>query len=165
MTTAQAFETGPFLSAALVCEKVLEERDGAKSAIRIIDRMIRTAVGPNPPDQMEPFDHEMTLLIRLKSGKARGVYPLRVRLIKPSGESPTPIIQNILFEGEEDRGVDIVGNMRVRFDQTGVYWFHIYLGEVRLTQIPFRVVYIPQVRQIGGPSAGRPPDPEPPSAS
>ncbi|MBA7596043.1 hypothetical protein ES703_07023 [subsurface metagenome] len=150
MTTAMPFERGPYLLAAFICEKVLEEKDGVKSAIRIIDRVTRTVVDPSPPEKMEPFDHELTLLIKLKSGNARGVYPIQVRLVKPSGESPTPFAQNVLFEGEEDRGVDIVMNMKVRFDQTGIYWFHIYLGDVRLTQIPFRVNYVPQVRQVPG---------------
>src|SRR3990170_8691247 len=108
MTTAMPFREGPYLSAALICEKVLEEPGGVKSAIRIIDRVTRTVEAPSPPDQMEAFDYEMTLLVRLKSGLARGVFPLQVRLIKPSGESPTPLTRNVLFEGEEDRGVDIV---------------------------------------------------------
>lgn len=150
MTTALPFERGPYLLAAFICEKVLEEKDGVKSAIRIIDRVTHTVVGPSPPDKMEPFDYPLTLLIKLKSGYARGVYPIEVRLVKPSGESPTPLAQNVLFEGEEDRGVDIVVNMTVKFDQTGVYWFHVHLGDVRLTQIPFRVNYVPQVRQIPG---------------
>lgn len=151
MTTALPFERGPYLLAAFICEKVLEEKDGVKSAIRIIDRVTHTVVGPSPPDQMEPFDYPLTLLIKLKSGYARGVYPLEVRLVKPSGESPTPFTRNVLFEGEEDRGVDIVGRMMVKFDQTGIYWFQIYLGDVRLTQIPLRVSYVPQVRQTPAP--------------
>lgn len=150
MTTALPFEHGPYLLAAFICEKVLEEKDGVKSAIRIIDRVTHTVVGPSPPEKMEPFDYHLTLLIKLKSGYARGVYPIQVRLVKPSGESPTPLAQNVLFEGEEDRGVDIVGSMTIKFDQTGIYWFHIYLGDVRLTQIPFRVNYVPQVKQIPG---------------
>ena len=165
MTTSQRFERGPFLSAALLCEKVLVEQDGVKSAIRIVDRVTRTAVGPSPPDEMEPFDYDVTLLLKLKSGSARGVFPIEVRLLKPSGESPTPLRQNVLFEGEEDRGVDIVGNIKIRFDQSGIYWFAIYLGGNCLTQIPFRVIYIPQVMQIRGPREGPPPPQEPPSRS
>ena len=158
MTTSSPFERGPYLLVACLCEKVLEEKDGVKSAIRMIDRITHTVAGPNPPQEMEPFEQNLTLLIRLKSGYARGVYPIQVRLVKPSGDSPTPFAQNVLFEGEEDRGVDIVGKMTIKFDQTGIYWFHIYVGDVRLTQIPFRVNYVPQIRQIPGPS-GYPPLP------
>ena len=157
MTTSQRFEEGPYLSAALICEKVMEERDGVKSVIRIIDRVTRTAVGPHPPQEMEPFDYEMAMLIKFKSGRARGTYPLEIQLVKPSGESPTPVRQTILFEGEDDRGIDIVTNMRIRFDQTGIYWFNIILNSVRLTRIPFRVIYLPQVREMSAPSGGPPP--------
>jgi hypothetical protein len=165
MATNVPFEQGPYLSAAFLCEKVLEERDGVKSAIRIVDRVTRTAIGPSPPETMEPFDYDATLLIKLKSGWARGPFPLQVRLVKPSGASPRPLQQTVYFEGEEDRGIDIVVNMRIKFDITGIYWIQVYLGDVRLTQIPLRVIYMPQVRQIYGPSGGPPPAQEPPSGS
>jgi hypothetical protein len=157
MTSQQRPEEGPFLSAALICEKVLQESNGVKSAIRIIDRITHQAVGPNPPQEMEPFDYKATLLLRFKSGRARGTYPLEIQLVKPSGESTTPLRQTILFEGEEDRGMDIVANMSIRFDLTGIYWFNIILNNVQLTRIPFRVIYLPQVRQMSAPSGGPPP--------
>lgn len=157
METPERANQGPFLSAAVICEKVLEEKDGVKSAIRIIDRVTRTAVGPNPPEAMEPFEWGGALLIKLKSGWARGNYHLSVRLSKPSGESPSPLRQTVYFEGEEDRGADIVANMKINFDMAGIYWFHIYLGDKLMTQIPLRVIYLPQIRQVPGGPAGNPP--------
>ncbi len=152
---AQEFERGPYLSAALICEKVLTEQDGAKSAIRIIDRVTRTVVGPSLPEQMEPFDYQLAMLVRLKSGWARGPHTLRVNLIKPSGESPPSMEQTLIFEGEEDRGVDVVANLAIKFDLPGIYWFEIYLNEVRLTRVPLRIIYLPQVmRTPPGPGGG-----------
>jgi len=144
------FERGPYLSAALLCEKVLVEQDGVKSAIRIVDRINRTAAGPSPPSEMEPFDYDIVLLLRFKSGWARGVHIVKVQAAKPSGELMPEVINSVLFEGEEDRGVDIVGHMKLKLEQTGIYWIHIYLNDIRVTQIPFRVTYIPQVRQVRG---------------
>ena len=140
------FEQGPYLSAALLCEKVLVEKDEVKSAIRIIDRVNRSAVGPNPPTEMAPFEYELTLLLKFKSGRARGLHSVKIQPVKPSGELMQELINNVLFEGEEDRGVDIVGNVRFRFEETGIYWIHIYLNDTRVTQIPLRVTYVPQVR-------------------
>ena len=145
----QKLDRGPYLSAALLCEKVLEEKDGVKSAIRIIDRVTRTAVGPNPPSEMEPFQYNVVLLLKFKSGWARGVHGIKIQPAKPSGELMRETTNNVLFEGEEDRGVDITGNMVLELDQTGIYWIHIYLNDTKITQIPLRVIYIPQVRQIG----------------
>ena len=156
MTTSTSFKRGPFLTAAFLCEKLLEEKDGVKSAIRIIDRVTHTVVAPNPPKEMEPFDYDLTLFINLKSGEQRGPLPLRITLVKPSSESQAPLEQTVVFEGEEDRGVHVVGKMRIKFDMPGIYWFHIHLKDVCLTKIPLRVIYVPQVRRIQDPRGGPP---------
>lgn len=144
------FERGPYLSAAILCEKVLIEQDGVKSAIRIVDRINRTAVGENPPSEMEPFDYSLTLLLKFKSGWARGVQTIKVQISKPSGDMMPEMTRGVLFEGEEDRGVDIVGNLNLKLDQTGIYWVFIYLDDIKVTQIPFRVIYVPQARRGRG---------------
>ena len=158
---------GPFLSAAFLCEKVLEEKDGVKSAIRIIDRVTHTAVGPKPPKEMPPFPYDITLFLRFKSGWARGSTDLKIETVKPSGESSTPVQQTIFFEGEEDRGVDVVGHLRIKLEMTGIYWFHVYLDEEHLTQIPLRVIYMPQIIQERGQGPSKPfePDQETPPES
>jgi hypothetical protein len=151
-----AFEGGPYLSAALLCEKVLAEAEGVKSAIRIIDRITRTAVGPEPPEQMKPFTHQLYFLVRLKSGSARGPKNLEIRLTKPSGESPPSARQTVNFEGEDDRGLDVVAEMQMELDQVGLYWFDVYLDNERLTRVPLRVVYLRQFtakREQGGTSS------------
>jgi hypothetical protein len=149
MTNAGPFDQGPYLMTATICERVLEERDGIKSAIRMIDRLTRTAVGPSPPEVMEPFEYEFALLIRFKAGAARGPYELMVRLTKPSGESPPPIRETLHFEGEDDRGVDVNAVMKLTFEQPGLYWFDVHLAGARVTRVPFRVIYTPRVRPMG----------------
>ena len=72
----------------------------------------------------------------------------QVKMIKPSGESPAPFIIPIIFEGEDDRGADIVMGMKMKFDQTGLYWFLVMLNDQTITRIPFRIIYIPQIMQI-----------------
>lgn len=155
--TSTGTAEGPYLLAAFICERVLIEQDGVKSAIRIIDRLTRTVAEPNPPDEMQPFDYNCFLFVRLKSGSSiRGVRALRLRVVKPSGESRAAPSTSVLFEGEEDRGVDIVGPMRIRFDQTGIYWFELFFEDRLLTRIPFRVVYMPQPTESAGPGGGGP---------
>lgn len=156
MTTGS--EQGPYLSAAFFCERVLIEQDGVKSAIRIIDRVTRTVVHPDPPTEMEPFDYALSMFIRFKSGRARGTQTLEIRGEKPSGESLPSRKISILFEGEDDRGVDSIGMISIKFDQAGLYWFDILLNDRRVTRIPFRVIYLPQVRQMPRGSDTRPPE-------
>ncbi|MDO8137789.1 MAG: hypothetical protein Q6354_09125 [Candidatus Brocadiales bacterium] len=50
----------------------------------------------------------------------------------------------LVFEGEEDRGVDVVGNMQIEFEMPGIYWFQVELDGKPLTQIPLRIIYVPQ---------------------
>ena len=152
MTPSDAFAQGPYLVAAFLCERLLVETDGVKSAIRIVDRVNRTARGPQPPEDMEPFDHVLTLFISLKSGYARGNHRLRVELVKPSQETVSPLDTTINFEGDEDRGVDVVVELHMKIAITGIYWLNVYLKESLLTRIPFRVVYTPQY--IRPPSTG-----------
>ena len=140
-----AFPNGPYFQGAALCEKVLVEQDGVKSAIRIFDRYTRAVAGPTPPQEMEPFTIEASLLIRFKSGSARGAHQLRVRLEKPSGESSQLVNQAILFEGEDDRGADVVGGLTLTLDMTGLYWFDVYLSDIRITRVPLRVVYLRNV--------------------
>jgi hypothetical protein len=143
------FPDGPYLSAAFLCERLLEEKDNVKSAIRIVDRIVRTATGPTPPQEMEPFDHELTLFVSFKSGWARGPFELRITGVKPSGDS-TPLHQGMLhFEGEEDRGVELAARMMMRINQTGIHWFEVDLDGTRVSRIPLRVIYNP-VRRSGG---------------
>ncbi|MDY6908265.1 MAG: hypothetical protein SV910_08610 [Chloroflexota bacterium] len=150
MTGDMPFARGPYLLDACICEKVLEEKDGVKSAIRMIDRLMHTVASPAPPHEMEPFEHAFAILIRLKSGNIRGSRPLEIKLVKPSSEISTLFRQTIYFEGEDDRGIDIVVNMRMRFELTGLYWFQIHLDDMPITQIPLRVIYIPRVKQVPG---------------
>lgn len=164
--TQEGFDNqGPFLQAAFLCEQILDEKDGVKSAIRIIDRITRQAVGPNPPEEMEPFDYETKMLIKFKSGRARGPMRLQLRLQRPSGDSPPPTIQTVYFEGEDDRGVDIVGTMKFRFEVPGLYWLNVELDGVQITRMPLRVIYLPQVTQIPPGAEGPPPQEQPPDAS
>jgi len=153
------FEEGPYLSAALFCEKVLVETNGVKSAIRIVDRVTRTVSAANPPEAMAAFDYEVILLIRLKSGRVRGTHTVRIHPFKPSGEAMPPFDHSIYLEGEEDRGVDILVTMQLPLDQAGIYWFRMLFDNEPLTRVPLRVIYLPQkIMRPGTSPSGQPPD-------
>ena len=150
MSEGNSFARGPYFLAALLCEKVLNEADGVKSVIRIIDRVTRTVIGPDPPAEMEPFDYDLNLFARFKSGETgRGGYKLKLSVEKPSKEITRVGDQTIFFEGEEDRGVDVIVSVRIKFEMQGIYWFHLYLNDVPLTKVPLRVLYLPQATQPG----------------
>ena len=144
------FSQGPFLSAAFLCEKVLIEGDGVTSAIRIVDRINHGVVGPELKKEMEPFDHSLFLYLAFKAGSARGPMDLNIRLQDPSGSSKSPFSQTINFEGDDERGANVIAELKLRIDLAGLHWFDIVLDGARVTRIPLRVVYLPQVRQTPG---------------
>jgi hypothetical protein len=137
------FQQGPFLNAAVLCEKILQETDGVVSPIRIVDRLTIQARGENSPSEMASFSQQFTLLLTFKSGDARGPLPLEVRLQRPSGESPPPLRQSLNFEGDDDRGVNFITKLDLKLEMPGLYWFDIFLDGQRITRIPLRVIYLP----------------------
>ena len=156
MSVEYPFATGPYLVAAQLCERVLTEADGVKSVIRIVDRISRQQFGPTISAEMEPFEYELFIFVQFKAGSARGPMVFELKMVKPSGESPNPLKSTINFEGEDDRGVDIVMRMKIKFDLAGLYWFYVSLNDTNLTRMPLKVIYIPQITQtvFGG---GNPP--------
>lgn len=136
---------GPFLN-ALLCEKILEEKDGVKTAVRIIDQVNRSTVGMGqaPPSTMDEFVFPIALLIRLKAGAARGTVPIKVKILKPNNTVAGDLTHPAHLPGPDDAGIDIVLNIVLKLDQVGTWWFDIFVDEARWMRVPLRVVYLPQ---------------------
>lgn len=133
--------SGPYLGAAFFCQQVLNE-DGVLSAIRIVDRVIQHASGPEPPEAMPPLAIPIIALIILKSGEARGSMRVQLRPEDPSGLQLPAAEQMVHFEGEE-RGYNVVMNVNFVAEMPGLYWFDVLLDGNRITRIPLRVMYMP----------------------
>jgi len=151
-TTSTPDELGPYLTAAIICEKVLREQDGVVSAIRIIDRLTHAVPGP---DVMEPFPYQFAMILSFKSGEALGNYQVSIQPIKPStGEKLPAAVYSVNFEAPADRGAGICAEMQIVFDVAGLWWFDIFLsgeGKVRrVTRVPFRIIYLPQPVKTSG---------------
>lgn len=133
---------GPYLTAAVICEKILQEKDETISVIRMVDRFNVTVNALGSPENLPPIPINLGLLISLKSGEARGRYTVKLRIVSPSGLQTLPDqLLPVLFEGGEDRGANLILNLNMVIDQEGVYWFGIFLEETLLTRVPLRVVY------------------------
>jgi hypothetical protein len=137
---------GPFLQAALICERVISEADGAVSAIRIIDRVYFASDPEGRP--LNPR-HPVWFLITLKSGSARGRYTITVMREKPSGERAEVLRAPVLLEGE-DRGANVVVQAAFEPDQEGLYWFDVAFEEQRITRMPLRAVFQPLPQAMPG---------------
>jgi hypothetical protein len=132
-----ATQSGPFLTFAVICERVLREVDGVASLVRIVDKW--TISGPLP--KMVPVALPIWLAVGFKSGKFRGKSVVTIRPKSPSGQVIPGIEQPVLFEGEDDNGVNVFGQLNFVVQEEGIYWFSVLLDEVEVTQLPLRIVY------------------------
>jgi hypothetical protein len=131
---------GPYLVAALLCEKILQEKDEIVSIIRIVDRITVTVPAATSPETLPPIPLNLNAFISLKSGNARGRHTIKWRTETPSGITLPEQLLPALFEGE-DRGVNLILALNMIVDQEGVYWFDVLLEDQLLTRIPLRVLY------------------------
>ena len=144
--------TGPWLIAAVLCERVLQERDGTMSVIRIVDRVTATTQDEKSPEEMPPVPVNLKALITLKSGEAKGNYAVTVQPVFPSQRKGPVITMPVLLEGE-DRGVNLIFDVRFKASEQGVYWFDVMIRDEVVTRIPLRVLY---QRILIGKSGGTP---------
>ena len=147
------FEYGPYIQVAAFCERVLQEADGVVSLIRIVDVITNTQAGADPPKDMPPFHYALTLMMILKSGRAKGRHTLTVEPELPSGEKKGETSVTVQLEGE-GRGVNVGMKMDFEFTMEGLYWFTVKFDEdLVLTRLPLNVRY----SRLAGGSTNRPP--------
>ncbi len=137
MTTTK---DGPYLIAALICEKILQEKDETVSIIRMVDRVTLTTQAALSPETLPPMALSLNAFISFKSGSARGRHTVKLSIETPSGLKLPEQLLPVLFEGE-DRGVNLILGINIVVDQEGVYWFDVLLENVLLTRIPLRILY------------------------
>ncbi|OFV91455.1 MAG: hypothetical protein A3G76_15610 [Acidobacteria bacterium RIFCSPLOWO2_12_FULL_65_11] len=130
---------GPYVAAAVFCEKVLQERDGVASLIRIIDRTTVTALGKDAPEDPS-VTLEQTLFLSFKAGFARGKMTVAIQPVSPSGQRLPAVTTDVLFEGD-DRGVNLVFQMKLEAKEDGLYWFDVSVEQQLITRVPYRVLY------------------------
>jgi hypothetical protein len=119
----------PYLQAALLCEHVIEEKDGVISAYRICDGLIGL--------KKEPIIRSLTALIIVRSDGGEGVIPVALEMETPSGDIVHRASMDALAKGQ-----NVVMNMQLVFKESGIHWFNIYLDNKLATRVPLRVIFI-----------------------
>lgn len=135
----------PSLRIAALCERVLQEKDGALSLIRLIDRLVITAEGTDVPKELPPGQVPLTALMSWINGL--GNYEAKVHVDCPDGSSFESLTVPFYLDS-----LDKVHNVIVRLvlpvKRQGVYWFNFVLGEDVKSRLPLRVIY--QRKQLPG---------------
>lgn len=136
----EALPKGPFVKAALFCEKLLEEKDGVTTFVRVIDRVTHTIVAPNAPDSLPSFPYPMVAVVMLNPAAAKGRHTFAFSMESPTGLKREIGQGTVHFEGPE-RTVNIRMELTMQFDLEGLYWFDFELEGELLTRMPFSVFY------------------------
>lgn len=132
---------GPYVQAALFCEKLLVEQNGMLSIIRVIDQITHTVQGTGAPDAMPAVQFQLQGVVMLKPGDARGRVGYTLAVERPDGLRREIVSGSVHFAGGAGQGVNLPLNLSVAFEQEGVYWFDLAIEGRTLTRMPFTVLY------------------------
>ena len=134
--------TGPFVRAALICERMLEEKDGVLTPVRVIDRFSVQAQGAEAPATMPPSKISFVIFVSLAAGDARGGTNLSLRLEPPSVTDARMLWEGTLdFHAGPDQTQNLVLHTNVDARSAGLYWIDVLVEGRRATRIPLRVSY------------------------
>jgi hypothetical protein len=113
-----------------------------KSLIRVTDRLLFQASGPDASEVMPEFLHDLIGFLSFKAGRAQGPVPMKITLTRPSGLTDTqPVWQGTVhFEGGT-RGHNLLLRLRIRFMDAGPYWFNVYVQDKLITRMSYEVIY------------------------
>jgi hypothetical protein len=132
----------PYIIAALLCEKILEEKDGSLTIVRIADRIEWEIVGAGqtPAAQGIRPTISITGLLSLKSGPVKGEFPVQIKVVKPNGELMKEVFSCSIKLLGGDHGQNTIINISLAAEQEGLHWFDVYFDDDLLTRIPLMVV-------------------------
>ena len=131
---------GPFLQMAVFCERVLQEKDGVISAIRIVDRFTQVVPPTSAQTVMVPMRLDVFVVIAIKSGDFKRKAELKITPKTPSGEEMPGFSGSVLLEGDE-RGVNVIIRYVFESKEEGVYWFDVELDGQSLTKMPLHIIH------------------------
>jgi len=116
---------GPYVQAAMLCERVVQESGGRVSIVRLLDRVVVRAGRAADPAQISPTLVSCHAVVILKTGSRPGNFRLRLRLTSPSRKPLREFSVDINLPAEEDQGVNIVMPIEFLAAEEGVYWFEV----------------------------------------
>ncbi|MGA3054790.1 MAG: hypothetical protein ABSD63_11330 [Candidatus Korobacteraceae bacterium] len=138
----------PYVTAALLCERVLIEKDGTLSLVRIVDRIQYRIEGEGLPKDIRPIIN-IQGVVSLKSGPATGDHTIKIVIERPNGERKEVVLFPAKLLGK-DQGVNLVLNINLSIDQDGLHWFDVLFDDgLLLTRIPLMVMPLQKEAQPG----------------
>lgn len=129
--------TKPFVVVATACEKVLVEKDGVCSIIRMVDTFFIPELPPGAPPNA---GIEINALITFKSGDLKGKFEFALRARKSDG-TMREIAHRwpVLFKGEE-HGTNVIVKLQIPHSELGLFWIDVLWDEEPIASFPVKLV-------------------------
>lgn len=141
---------GPWVSFAVLCEKIIEDKTGRLSLINIVDQVNFTPPqGEDISGQIPAVTIRLIAAVGFKAGILKGPADIKLGLVKPNGETGPTLTVSVLFQGDE-RGTNLTTEMNLILGEEGLYWLEVYVANQFMTRIPLRLAY---QRVVFGPSS------------
>jgi hypothetical protein len=127
---------GPYLLAAVFCDRILREIDGVSTLTRVINQItVRPqGVGETPTGEPLAVEVPLNLYVRIARGDSAGTHDLGVGTIPPNGAETS--LQQTKIDFGEGSGAEIGLTITLQTNQSGQYWFPIYIDGQEVTRSP-----------------------------
>lgn len=135
----------PLLQAATICERVITEKDGVITLIRIIDSITVSS----DKDELPPGTLVVTTAVIFKSGEALGKRNITLIARDPDSNEICRLKAVMELEGGEKGGI-VSAEIPLAIKMTGLYFIDVLLGSELVTKMPLRIVYkkTPQLHAV-----------------
>jgi hypothetical protein len=127
---------GPYLSTAVICERVEIGDDGAVTLSRIFDQLSFSS------SELRAYD--LSLYFSFHADQAQPPSIIDIMVETPSGETRQIVRGPLVFvPGQQARTIHSAAYEMVLYTgfwELGQYWFHALVNEVFVTKLPLTVV-------------------------
>jgi hypothetical protein len=134
---------GPFLAAALFCERTIEDKqDSALSVIRIIEQIdlwVDPSAPADFPSETQRLPIHISALLSFKTGNSPGDHALRLVMQSPSGKSKILFDATLPFTPQPYGGANLRLNTTIQVYKGGLFWLHVFLDGKRMGRMPLQI--------------------------
>ncbi len=130
----------PHLMAALLCERVLAEKDEVLSAIRIVDTFYVTVPKNRAPEIKPTVQITMLLGFKKRVSDQAEKHLLTLRSKAPSGSTEQQPTIDLNFKADTVAGANLIANLQLGVKEFGVFQIEVMVDDTIVTVVPFRLL-------------------------
>jgi hypothetical protein len=133
---------GPFLAAAVFCERILEDTDRVLTVSRILDGiniLLHPQTPPELPSKAHPLELTPNMLFIFRSGDSPGKHAFKLIVQQPNGKRSVAMEQEIELSPDPQGGCNLKTNATLKLFSSGLFWFDVVLDGKRFTRMPLNI--------------------------